>query len=424
MERNKLLMLNKRGLLKLCKQKKIDTTGCLAKMDFVGKLLQDEKKRNAHKLHKENKLKHQAPNGSTSASKKTRKEKKSNGKKVATTSPKLTLSKSNPKKSAKSPTSPSAPAGAKSNKAIANNKTNGKTGTSSKPQQTKPESDSSAPTKADSPPKSAVKSSVVEQKKDKAASYDDGADSDSSVPHSSDEDDYSSDGSFELNVPEYIPARLSLTEVFDINILRNAYDEKIGRTKLNSHNLKIGAKRISNLSVQSNISALSPPIDYLENGLTVIAPKTPVMQTIQEVIKTPVVELDKDLFKRMDKALAQYYQYFEREYFDEDGVGKFTKYCAEHNLQDEQKLREQFGDDDNDDDPQQCPYLAFDPKFPLILMKLKVTEFEIDDEKQKENENGNNEKSVDDDKQDASMRLTEIYNVMEYCFHHGQSPYF
>jgi len=418
-------MLNKRGLLKLCKQKKIDTTGCLAKMDFVGKLLQDEKKRNAHKLHKENKLKHQAPNGSTSASKKTRKEKKSNGKKVATTSPKLTLSKSNPKKSAKSPTSPSAPAGAKSNKAIANNKTNGKTGTSSKPQQTKPESDSSAPqTKADSPPKSAVKSSVVEQKKDKAASYDDGADSDSSVPHSSDEDDYSSDGSFELNVPEYIPARLSLTEVFDINILRNAYDEKIGRTKLNSHNLKIGAKRISNLSVQSNISALSPPIDYLENGLTVIAPKTPVMQTIQEVIKTPVVELDKDLFKRMDKALAQYYQYFEREYFDEDGVGKFTKYCAEHNLQDEQKLREQFGDDDNDDDPQQCPYLAFDPKFPLILMKLKVTEFEIDDEKQKENENGNNEKSVDDDKQDASMRLTEIYNVMEYCFHHGQSPYF
>eukprot|EP01084_Bolivina_argentea_P000290 552_1 len=310
--RNKLLVSSKRELIKICKQNKINTKGCLAKMDYVGKILQHQQKQQNKKKKKANKNK-----------KKKKKENKmtENKKEAVAVKKRVRIDWDN----------------------IDENKT---------------------------------------------------AESDSDSEYSSD--------SLELDYPEYIPARVSLTKIFNINIYNNMYKEE---------NKNKNKKRES---IESNVSILSS-IDSFEDQMSI--PKfipSNSMHTIldnedenNQEFKQNNIENElnnKDPFKRIDIALYQYYKYFDRmDYFNENKQGKFTKFCMDKKLLNKQLIKEQFEDNE---DPTKCPYLTFDDNFPLIL--TKEIKSNNNDKIQKENE----------------LKLVEIYNVIEYCYHHGQSPYF
>jgi len=464
MQRNKLLALHKQQLIKLCKQKDIDINGCLAKMDYVGKLLQHEKKKTAKRLHKQSKPAQLSKSSSKSKLKK---------KKSSTKSKKDKKDKSSSNANAKSPTSPRTPKGKKpSNKYSSSpSKNSAKSTKSSSPSSPSPQSPEHDDHDAN-PPEPA----------DKQIKY--------RVPIKWDEDEDSSDSSvsIELNVPEYIPARHSLTEVFDINILLNMYNEnqalpgpKFGYSPLPDHiheehghhqHLDVASKRSSVASNISVLSAFDVADDQQPSHITKLKPSGGSLRTIKEEPRAK--ELDKDLFKRIDVALGQYYKYFDRkDYFDEEGKGKFIRYCMEKELMEKEKLVEQF--DGDNDEPEKCPYLGFDANFPLILVSLseanlhrnsvlnkpdddvkenkkesekeeKQLEPEMEvimeyvpsaavekaDQEEKEEVNGSGGGGAHGDEQenepeqqeDATMRIIEIYNVVEYCFHHGQSPYF
>jgi len=232
------------------------------------------------------------------------------------------------------------------------------------------------------------------------------------------ESESSSDSSMELEVVEYeyIPKRTSLTKVFNINIVMNEYNEQRNKIKWDyspTPNDEDKQRNDGSDSVQSNLSTLSILDAFDENAKNEIARFKPSnsMKMIEEGDdeeddEQKEEEIEKDAFKRIDTALSQYYQYFDRkDYFNKDGKGKFMAYCIEKKLLNADKLKEQFDEtNDNAQNIASSVYLGFDEKFPLILTNPIY-----------ENE---------EKKQTAKMRAVEIYNVMEYCFHHGQSPYF
>lgn len=293
MQRNKLLALHKQQLIKLCKQKDIDINGCLAKMDYVGKLLQHEKKKTAKRLHKQSKPAQLSKSSSKSKLKK---------KKSSTKSKKDKKDKSSSNANAKSPTSPRTPKGKKANNKHSSSpsKNSAKsTSKSSSPSSPSPHSNEHDDHDAN-PPEPA----------DKQIKY--------RVPIKWDEDEDSSDSSvsIELNVPEYIPARHSLTEVFDINILLNMYNEnqavpgpKFGYSPLPDHiheehghhqHLDVASKRSSVASNISVLSAFDVADDQQPSHITKLKPSGGSLRTIKEEPKAK--ELQKDLFKRIDVA--------------------------------------------------------------------------------------------------------------------------
>merc|ERR1712228_161018 len=111
---------------------------------------------------------------------------------------------------------------------------------------------------------------------------------------------------------------------------------------------------------------------------------------------------DKNVFEQMDAALADYYKVFDRnDYFDKKGRGKFMIFVTENGLNDIKELEKYFGNE-TDIEPMKCKYLDFDDTFPLNEYAPQNDENEMDKK---------------------LMTKIEIYNVVEYCYHHRKSPY-
>eukprot|EP01084_Bolivina_argentea_P098980 177927_1 len=255
-------------------------------------------------------------------------------------------------------------------------------------------------------------------------------DTDMALTSSDDSDyygsDYSSGSSIELTTPQYIPARVSLTGVFDINLARSEfYEKKVKQKRVKwgysphpSDDAVINKNRDS-LTSNTSISPLSRADDSNipkfkpSNSMGIILDDEDENQQDfqEEKVNNIKNTIGSNPLKRIDLALAQYYRYFNRDdYCDENGKGKFTIFCEENELMDEKKITQQFVENADTRSPQDCPYLAFDEAFPLILTQTLES-----------NENEDEEERM---KKQKEMRLIEIYNVMEYCYHHGQSPYF
>jgi len=213
------------------------------------------------------------------------------------------------------------------------------------------------------------------------------------------ESDYSSSPSLELEAPEYIPHRTSLIKIFNINIAMNDYNEQKNNIKWgytphpddeDENDFDGSSKRES---VQSNISNLSPIHSFEEKTPNKIPKFVPSnsMHTILDNEDEQNEQNDdekaenEDKFERVDKALGQYYQYFDRkDYFNGDGKGKFVVFCSEKKLLDESKLIQEFDqNDENGNNVINCPYLGFDSQFPLILTKQVQSD---DGDKKKETE--------------------------------------
>eukprot|EP01084_Bolivina_argentea_P297247 512069_1 len=116
------------------------------------------------------------------------------------------------------------------------------------------------------------------------------------------------------------------------------------------------------------------------------------------------------IFIKVDNALGDYYKYFgKNDYFNDDGKGKFILFCQENNfLNNSNDFINAFGESsDLNSEATDCKYLDFDEMFPLTL---------ICDET-----NDNN--SGIDDMTYGLMRKIEIYNVIQYCYNNGKSPF-
>eukprot|EP01084_Bolivina_argentea_P019764 36766_1 len=113
------------------------------------------------------------------------------------------------------------------------------------------------------------------------------------------------------------------------------------------------------------------------------------------------LEQDMNLFEQIDTALGDYYKSFQRmDYFNVKGEGKFLLYCRERKLNDMEELDKYFGSE-TDIEPIECKYLDFDDQFPLNEYAPLPDEEEYDKE---------------------VMNKIEIYNVIEYCYHHKKAP--
>ena len=101
---------------------------------------------------------------------------------------------------------------------------------------------------------------------------------------------------------------------------------------------------------------------------------------------------DSSSFSKMDGALAAYYADCDRkDYFDEDGKGKFLQFVDINDF-DEEQVEGELGDDV---EPNDCSLLDMDDDFPLM------------DSEQN---------------QDTKQRNAAILKVLQHCYKHGQSP--
>ena len=114
------------------------------------------------------------------------------------------------------------------------------------------------------------------------------------------------------------------------------------------------------------------------------------------VNNTPLTNMSQSLapFKRIDRGLLLYYQAVgANDYLDMHGVGLFGRWCANN----------QFEDDDEDDvaneladgNEDNCAYLDFTEDFPFSEALDSASE---------------------------SVKRTEQFRVMQYCYHHGVPP--
>eukprot|EP01083_Nonionella_stella_P304272 1056603_1 len=93
-------------------------------------------------------------------------------------------------------------------------------------------------------------------------------------------------------------------------------------------------------------------------------------------------------FQKIDTALGQYYREFGAvDYFDNDGFGKFWRYCNDEGF-DHNEIDEELATDNESD----CGYLDFDPDFPF--------------------RNALNQ----------SGKRTQMFRILQHCHRHGSPP--
>ena len=109
---------------------------------------------------------------------------------------------------------------------------------------------------------------------------------------------------------------------------------------------------------------------------------------------------NEDCINIIDTALGEYYKNMGANgYFDQNGKGKFMKYCLRKQISNKQ-VSDAF-----ESEPMECIFLDFDENFPFKVVNTINDDEEVDD-LMKEN-----------------LRKMEIFTLLKYCYDNGESPY-